>query len=165
MVKNKRNYRREILEILEKHDGVRGFNKLREIGNFHRTSLQKNLKELEEAGEIVIRNYHSNRTIYSLPTFAFGSILEILFPKIFQFTLDYLEHLLSIKIYINLFRSNGYFFLFCIVLLILCLLRIFSSVFRSISNSGFISRAFFMLIFPQLVQLKYIPNLPSFSSK
>jgi len=84
MVKKKRNYRREILEILEKHDGVKGFNKLREIGNFHRTSLQKNLKELEKTGEIVIRNYHSNKTIYSLPTFAFYSILKILFPKIFQ---------------------------------------------------------------------------------
>lgn len=78
MVKNKRNYRREILEILEKHGKVIGFNKLCELGNFHRTSLQKNLDSLSYEEIIITKGY--GETVYSLPTLDY----EMIFLKLFS---------------------------------------------------------------------------------
>lgn len=84
MVKNKRDYRREILKILEKHDEIRGFNKLCKLGNFHRTSLQKNLKELELSGKIIIHNNEFSKTVYFLAAYDYDSITQAIFPQIFQ---------------------------------------------------------------------------------
>lgn len=88
MVKKRRNYRHEILEILEKHDGVRGFNKLCEIGNFHRTSLQKNLDSLIKSNEITITKGLS-LTIYSLSTLDYELVFSKLFPNIVKLETKY----------------------------------------------------------------------------
>lgn len=45
----KRDYEKEIMSILEAHGGcVTGFNRLKKMGKFHRTTLAEHLREMED---------------------------------------------------------------------------------------------------------------------
>lgn len=87
MVKKKRNYRREIIAILEKHGEISGFNELCKIGNFHRTSLQNNLDSLGSNEIIITKGY--GKTIYSLPALDYELIFSKLFPNVVKLEIKY----------------------------------------------------------------------------
>ena len=83
MVKNKRDYRHEILEILEKHEKIAGFNKLCNIGQFHRTSLQNHLDNLKNSGKILVTTW-GGKTVYSIPKADYEKYFQKLFPEIIK---------------------------------------------------------------------------------
>jgi len=83
MVKKKRNYRHEILEILNEHGKIEGFNKLCEMGNFHRTTLHTNLDNLRGSGKIIVTTF-GEKTVYSIPKSNYGIYFQKLFPEIIK---------------------------------------------------------------------------------
>lgn len=59
----KNNYREEILKIIDTWGGrFTGFNKLQKIGNFHSTSLQNHLLEMEKQNLITITKFKDGKT-------------------------------------------------------------------------------------------------------
>lgn len=83
MVKKKRNYRHEILKILNEHDRIVGFNKLCEMGNFHRTTVHTHLDNLKRSGEIIVTTF-GEKTVYSIPRSDYESHFQKLFPEIIE---------------------------------------------------------------------------------
>ena len=68
----KRDYVEEITDILEKYNGcVTGFNKLRKLGNFHRTALTEYLKGMEDKNLIEVTKINKQVKRYCLPSFDF----------------------------------------------------------------------------------------------
>lgn len=62
VVLKERNYKEEIIKIIKMNGGyIKGFNKLRRIGNFHTNMLQLHLEELESQNIITIIKSKSGR--------------------------------------------------------------------------------------------------------
>ena len=64
----KRDYKDEILKILAQKDEIRGFNRLKDMGNFHPNRLKDHLDQLEKKGEITIDRSNKREYVYSFIT-------------------------------------------------------------------------------------------------
>ena len=85
MVKNKRDYRHEIYEILEKNGGkVKGFNHLSRLGNFHRGSLGNHLRDMESSGGIISIRSGTSRTEYLIPEINSQTFVKQIFSDIIK---------------------------------------------------------------------------------
>lgn len=83
MVKKKRDYDHEILEILNEYGKIKGFNRLCRIGKFHRTTLHDHLDDLKRSGAIIVTTI-GDRIVYSIPKSDYDAHFQKLFPEIIE---------------------------------------------------------------------------------
>jgi len=68
---------------LNEHGRIVGFNKLCEMGNFHRTTLHTHLDSLKRSGEIIVTTF-GEKIVYSIPKSDYDIYFQKLFPEIIK---------------------------------------------------------------------------------